>query len=507
MSFGVSVGDILAVIEIGTKTYKALKDGPAELKDLSLECRSLTETLTMLHDEAESPTSLYHRLPPSREQHLRTLLHDCGEGMNKLRALVTKYQTSSEKLSFSKKLRLALDNTQSPRDKLAIHTASINMFLTSLGNGSLGRLEFLLANRSQSFIQTGPSSQYGGQTTRDPNAPSIADPPSERGFWEEMRQDLAKDGITGAQLSMFQEDLKAYARYLVRGDTPFWKNEFSQSARPSSALSSQPESIASLGRAKKHGKIPERARLEKQRLEEEKARMDLDWELGRAKTELEYKGSESKSRTSTSSDELSVSDIIAEFDSLFDLDNLEPDVKKMRVSSPSPPRSSPKVIYHGDDDLPPSPSSAPPPPPATLYPRDPYLNTPLDSSTRYSSRPSSQEHMPIDTADAIYDERKRLTRYKDEYDGRSGSISRDRENYLKHKAIPRCEQELAKLMKISQDPAIKWRHRCNVCRYFIAGARRHCGICKEGDFDLCEQCWNKGKGCLDEVHVMKLIDM
>lgn len=43
---------------------------------------------------------------------------------------------------------------------------------------------------------------------------------------------------------------------------------------------------------------------------------------------------------------------------------------------------------------------------------------------------------------------------------------------------------------------------CNHCSRSISNVHYHCGVCDDGDFDLCMDCTGKGMACLDESHWM-----
>lgn len=160
MSFGFSVGDVFVCSKIALSAYNALKSAPTEFAELSLEILSLNQTLRALAEEASSPTSIVLLASPQRQESLRVLLDNCSKGLTQLEQLVVKSKSlgSNEKTRFLEHVRFAAKekkgtendpkdsiaatcaNSSGPRDKLAIHTASINIFLTSLTHSSLGRL-------------------------------------------------------------------------------------------------------------------------------------------------------------------------------------------------------------------------------------------------------------------------------------------------------------------------------------------------------------------------------
>lgn len=51
-----------------------------------------------------------------------------------------------------------------------------------------------------------------------------------------------------------------------------------------------------------------------------------------------------------------------------------------------------------------------------------------------------------------------------------------------------------------QAPSTFWQVFCNSCDKGLSDAHYHCGICDNGDYDLCEACVDNGKLCPGEGH-------
>ena len=138
MSFGFSVGDVFVCSKLAFDAYHALKDAPKEFEGLRLEVLSLNATLRALAEEANSPNSIILLASPQRQESLRVLLENCSKGLQQLQVLTKKFPSlgSPEKTKFLEHVKVTLQNKNGPRDKLAIHTASINIFLTSLTHSS-----------------------------------------------------------------------------------------------------------------------------------------------------------------------------------------------------------------------------------------------------------------------------------------------------------------------------------------------------------------------------------
>lgn len=93
MSFGFSIGDIIACIKLAADAISALKSASAEFQCLRLELTSLTATLKALEDEELCPTSLIHTANAKRREDMRILLQNCANGMDDLRKLVYRYSS------------------------------------------------------------------------------------------------------------------------------------------------------------------------------------------------------------------------------------------------------------------------------------------------------------------------------------------------------------------------------------------------------------------------------
>ena len=230
MSFGFGIGDIIVCIKLAASAISALKSASAEFQCLRLELTSLTATLKALEDEELCPTSLIHTANAKRREDMRVLLQNCANGMDDLRKLVHQYSTLDYKRRkrLSEWLAFATKDKVGPRDKLALHTASINVFLMTLSHGSLGRLEFLAKHARPSptsFVP--PSSMSGNNATIYSGTRGMGEAYNSTGFsiWEALGKDLYEEGITHQQVEKHQEELKAYLRYLVKGETPFWNSK------------------------------------------------------------------------------------------------------------------------------------------------------------------------------------------------------------------------------------------------------------------------------------------
>ena len=120
------------------------------IPNLSLETtRSESSAVIALHtaikeleDEIENPDSILNRTGAGKKAELGILVKNCAGVLQQLNKLLTKYKSlgTTTKRTWDR-LRWGAENLQDIREKLLTHTSSLTLFLTTLGTGSLGRIE------------------------------------------------------------------------------------------------------------------------------------------------------------------------------------------------------------------------------------------------------------------------------------------------------------------------------------------------------------------------------
>ena len=88
MSFGFSVGDFLAVGQLGWKVYKKCKDSPGSYEELSREVGAL-------HNVMRETEELFSQqdLTPQQENRLLTCQQGCGDVLKDLDRLLVEYES------------------------------------------------------------------------------------------------------------------------------------------------------------------------------------------------------------------------------------------------------------------------------------------------------------------------------------------------------------------------------------------------------------------------------
>lgn len=480
MSFGFGIGDIIACSEVAWKTISALKSAGSDFEGLRLDLASLTSVLQALEAEAKGPMPLIKTASLERQEQMRLLLRNCTESMRELQAVVGKYSSwgADKRRDFVAWMKFAAKDKRGPREKLAIHTASINIFLTTLSHGSLARLEFLIKNGAQA-AQQGPvpdgSKDLDFSVTEAPWGGSHAHSKRKDAvIWQDIGRSLQGEGIADKDIEPFQEEIKAYARYLVRGETPFWREPVSKPLLTGSLREAESISVpAALRYSDSLGYEEEIKRLElKDEIKQARqtrylgtaVRTELDPELRKAKTqeeeymrrrEDERRARKEVEKESKATEEEDVVSLAYKFESLFDFD------AELAQTTPEAPGSGTET----------APTASPP----DDDERRPYVE--MHNIYVYHIHQKIEE---------LLDRRKR---YNNE--GRGDKAADLEVNDIADQV------RLLKLegVVVSDERAWEWKHRCNACRLLIPGDRYHCTQCRRGDWDVCQDCWDKGARC------------
>lgn len=515
MSFGFSIGDIITCSQLAVKVIHELKAAPKEFEGLKLEFHSLNSTLKALADEEQCPTSLIHTAHAARREDMRMLLQNCTNSMEDLRRFLFKFSRFGEdgKEKLRDWVKVAAADKKSPREKLAVHTASLNIFLTTLSHSSLGRLEFILKNPRRSGVAPPAKDDFAiaGSGSRGLNAPR--DLARARSIWKAIGEDLFNDdeGLTDHDVERFQEELKAYMRHLVRGEIPFWPTTI----RGSSKIYQSPYTLAKSSSPR----VLKDKRRSKGLNEERKD----DLPRRRAK--------EREIRQNIANDD--VASLIKELDSLFEIEESpvfdQPGKVDSNFEAYDDGYQKEKRIYEPDlivsrlpnaqhrqksqDDLH---IPVPPRTPSTSSDEQYNLSVPTPS------KPSDKQHRtkgqkapsPPTTSNEQHKQKTTtLTPHK------SHAVREKLEELLKKRnrhisagdhdlvaddeiAILDTVERLQNLgVKVSNRAAWDWDGGwCDKCNLRILGIRFHCDVCQNGNWDVCEECWNAGSACLVGSH-------
>ena len=283
MSFGFAVGDFLTVGQFAWKIYKKCKRAGSEFEEISREVVSLHTVIKELVNEAQTPESLLNRKGADRKPELDELLRNCMNVLWQLQGLTTKYQslgTQSRKGWDS--VKFGTEGIESIRSKLIIHAAAITLFLSSLGNSSLGRIE----KKSDEIL----AEIKAGRRESTILSLSEEEEDEDDRAWMTLRIDLVHDGFTIQEVELHKAAIKAYLRKLLLSD-----NLGDTNKRVADASNSQLSVTSCMGACKEGNEIS-------QCNEEIQNNADSETESTVSDPELTYRGVDCDTSSLESSD-------------------------------------------------------------------------------------------------------------------------------------------------------------------------------------------------------------
>ena len=266
MSFGFSVGDFLAVLQICKTVYSALQDGPEEYKELQGEMKSLRYAIQSLSDDAKDPNSLLNRKGSGRKAELMDVIANCERTMREMRDLVEGHSSLSEEGGKQggrvrrvwDSYRIGSADLDSLRGKLTFHTSTISMFLISLEGSAIGRMERLLEKIAARVLQEEAVQAQQSQISLVSTASSVLEQieTHEDDVWARLKDELLVANVSSAHIMAHREEIIEYIKSLLAngvptGDTMPARNERLVSVEAVlEAASSAEENWRSQGKAK-----------------------------------------------------------------------------------------------------------------------------------------------------------------------------------------------------------------------------------------------------------------
>jgi hypothetical protein len=163
-----------------------------------------------LEDEIENPDSILNRTGAGKKSELGLLVKNCNGVLQQLNKKLIKYKSlgSASKRTWDR-LRWGAENLQEIREKLLAHTSSLTLFLTTLGTGSLGRIEKKLDQLIED-VRAG---------RREDTALTFAigedDPDESEIQWSLLKGELVEDGFSKSELEGHKHWIKAKLTELI----------------------------------------------------------------------------------------------------------------------------------------------------------------------------------------------------------------------------------------------------------------------------------------------------
>ena len=210
MSFGCSVGDFVVLASLAWKVYKDCKSASAEFLEVGNEVISLRTAIQELQDEAEESNSILTRAGSRRKRELESIMKNCTDVLRELQQLITRYRSlgTQQKRTWDR-IKFGSEGVQQIRDKVMFHTSALTLFLTSLGTGSLGRIEKKL-DELAAEIQKGQ---------HEPSLSNICDEDNlaeQRNAWNLLMTELSEE-FSKVEIESHKADIKSYIQGLIEG--------------------------------------------------------------------------------------------------------------------------------------------------------------------------------------------------------------------------------------------------------------------------------------------------
>ena len=211
MSFGFSVSDFMALIQLTTRTYQGWKKACGEYTDITKELNSLKIILSRVAVEIQAPTSLTHHDHDLGQ--LQALSSNCRDIVSQLEAVVSSYQgiviksrrSNWDRIQFSQK------NLGGLREKLTLQIATLGTYLDVLGVSAIGRVENSVRELPQmkKVIDGLAADIRAGR--REGSAMTTYEN-DEKEVWRQFRRELIAEGFSSESLKKTSGLLRNYVR-------------------------------------------------------------------------------------------------------------------------------------------------------------------------------------------------------------------------------------------------------------------------------------------------------
>ncbi|KAF1994772.1 hypothetical protein P154DRAFT_446813 [Amniculicola lignicola CBS 123094] len=203
MSFGISIGDILKLLELANRVYKNCRDSTGEHKTLANEARSLTNILQDVADKVEG-----HSIPESKMESLKAVYEPCVEVLQELDETLNHYNSLDTRSKRAwNRLKWDAEKSSSTREKLMASVVMLNGFYTSLIHDSqvlileaLGRLE---SDYRGGYREESIASVEKMVSAVEDDAEDAED--AEDAAWPQIIRDLEDMGISAEDASEYRD--------------------------------------------------------------------------------------------------------------------------------------------------------------------------------------------------------------------------------------------------------------------------------------------------------------
>lgn len=214
MSFGVSVSDVVTLVQLTTRTYNGWKKACGQYAIITTDLKVLQILLRRVEKETKAPTSLLAR-NPADVKGWTTLSESCRSTVVELEGVLSKYKSlSTNRRKNWDKIRMGNEDVNGLGIKLAQRVSSLAAFLSVIGISSQGRLE------NEAFPQLLQKIDHLAAQIRKGNG-TVSTAWTEyedddKATWREVRRDMINGGIRSRDIHKYSAALRTYLSRLQR---------------------------------------------------------------------------------------------------------------------------------------------------------------------------------------------------------------------------------------------------------------------------------------------------
>jgi hypothetical protein len=209
MSFGVGVGDFLAVGRLVLDLYNACKDAPGEFQEICRELSSIHTVLSGLATQAQDPTSLLINQGKERIPEWMKIQENLEFTLGELQDLVKRYYKMGRNAWL--RIQFVSENLAQLRGRLNFHLNVINAFVGSLSLSALGRMEPALG-RIEVMLRESVKEEKRGD--KEPTVLSAYEN-NDATSWEKVERDLALEGVSKQEFEKNKDRIKELLNWVV----------------------------------------------------------------------------------------------------------------------------------------------------------------------------------------------------------------------------------------------------------------------------------------------------
>ncbi|KAE8444624.1 hypothetical protein EG329_014372 [Mollisiaceae sp. DMI_Dod_QoI] len=225
MSFGFSIGDIIALTKLASSVVSGARQACGAHDELTREVTSLHIVLRWLERDVANPNSILVSDPGERKADLTMLVEHCKKVFGVLDGVLRKYNGLSEKRGFTRFCKSVqfgngerLDLSRR-RLELSTHTNLITMFLNLSTTRSLGKVEQHMVSHGEELKALRCSIDWGMaamQASAGRNEGSVLSTYAndDKAFWKHLRRELVNEGYSSSVLKKHKTQIKDYAKEL-----------------------------------------------------------------------------------------------------------------------------------------------------------------------------------------------------------------------------------------------------------------------------------------------------